>query len=413
MIRNKPLKISIAIFLFAFFVFFFFPSNIYSQEISVPGIIAESAIAIETTSGEILWEKNAEKRMYPASTTKMLTAIIAIEQVTDYNELVEISENATGRNHSAFWFEEGDTISLKDLLKAALICSHNNATIALAEHISGSEEKFVELMNKKAKKIGAESTYFQNTNGLDANYPYHKTTAKDLAIIAKYCMENEMFRNIVNTKEDIIKINDKEVEIKSTNKLLPYYFVKGIKTGLTNNAGFCLVTYSDKNGIEIISVILNSDYMEREQDALNLINYISENYGYEKIVDEGEVAKEISVGEINTVGIGLYTSASYTDLINANKDKIVYEYEVNEGIDLPIPAGEELGKMGIYINDSKVEEIPLISGYSVNRPYMEQKITDKKEEKTEKILIFILSFYFFLFAFIIVKNFFFRKRYYL
>ncbi len=136
---------------------------------------------IDYETGEVLGSKNPSERLYPASTTKMLTAILAIEKIDDLNEIIKISNNAAGRNNSFFTFNRGDEISLLDLLKSALICSHNNATIALAEYIAGTESKFVDMMNQKAISIGAYNTSFQNTNGLDSNYPEHKSTAEDLA----------------------------------------------------------------------------------------------------------------------------------------------------------------------------------------------------------------------------------------
>ncbi|MBC7333561.1 MAG: D-alanyl-D-alanine carboxypeptidase, partial [Actinobacteria bacterium] len=228
------------------------------KELDEKSIVAESALVMDYKTGDILWEKNSTKKMFPASLTKIMTSIVAIENAKDLNELVRISKNASGKNHSSFGFRVGDRISVLDLIKAALICSHNNATIALAEHISGSEEEFVKLMNLKAKEIGATHTLFQNTNGLDFESFYHKTTAQDLALITSYCLRNEIFRRIVSTSKDYISINGKEIEINNTNDLLSYEYIKGVKTGYTENAGFCLILYSEKNDIELIVVILNS-----------------------------------------------------------------------------------------------------------------------------------------------------------
>jgi len=272
------------IFLILFSVLFFLNPDkvycdsddaLYDDEID---IVAESAVIVNYETGDILWEKNSSKLMYPASTTKMLSSIVAIENIDNFEEITEISKNASGRNHSAIIFRTGDKISLIDLLKAALISSHNNAPVALAEYVSGNVEYFVKLMNIKAKEIGAENSFFHNTNGLDDKFPDHKSTAIDLAKIASYCMKNELFREIVSMREATIKINDKEIEITNTNKLLDYDYIKGIKTGLTNNAGFCVVLYSEKENLKLITVILNDSSQDnRDKDALKLLDWAYDN----------------------------------------------------------------------------------------------------------------------------------------
>ncbi|MBM3713104.1 MAG: D-alanyl-D-alanine carboxypeptidase, partial [Actinobacteria bacterium] len=264
---NKTLLLKVFIYLSLFFLFLsvllFKPflceisADSYTQTQDFIDITAESAVVMDYDTKRILWEKNSDEKFYPASTTKMLTAIVAIENIPNLNETVSISKSASGRNSSFFEFKTGDKITLLDLLKAALIISHNNATIALAEYVSGSEPEFVELMNKKASKLGAYNTFFQNTNGLDTDYPEHKTTAKDLAIIANYCLKNDLFKQIVSTKKDTITINDEKIEITNTNFLLNYGYIKGVKTGFTENAGGCLVAYSEKNELNLISVILD------------------------------------------------------------------------------------------------------------------------------------------------------------
>ncbi|GAJ00017.1 unnamed protein product, partial [marine sediment metagenome] len=259
-LKAYPIVVYLLIFLLLFSVLFFLNPDkvygdsddaLYDDEID---IVAESAVIVDYETGDILWGKSSSKLMYPASTTKMLSSIVAIENIDNFEEIIKISKNASGRNHSAFRFRTGDKISLLDLLKAALIISHNNASIALAEYVSGNVEDFVKLMNIKAKEIGAKKSFFQNTNGLDDNFPHHKSTAIDLAKIASYCMKNKLFSEIVNTGEDTIKINDKEIEITNTNKLLNYDYIKGIKTGYTINAGFCRAVYSEKENLKLITV---------------------------------------------------------------------------------------------------------------------------------------------------------------
>ena len=376
-------------------------------------ITAESALVVDFKTGNILYEKNSNKKIFPASTTKMLTAITAIENIDDYSEIVRISKNASGRNHSAFNFNKGDKISLMNLLKASLICSHNNATIALAEYVCGNVEDFVKMMNLKAKEIGAVNSNFKNTNGLDSEYPNHKTTAYDLALIAKYCLSNNLFKQIVNTQKDYIYINGKEIEIKNTNDLLSYDYIGGVKTGYTENAGFCIVLYSDKNDLELITVILNCISLDdRRDDSLKLLNWVYSNFDYIKIVDSNKISKSVKIGSSTKVDVDLYPESDFTKLINISSDKIDLKYNMNEGIDLPISKNQVLGKLDIYINGEKQNKVNLISKDSIEKPYIYQKLETQKEMQSRKILIFLSAFYFFIFIFIIVRNLLIRKRRY-
>ncbi len=400
--------------LFLVFVVLFLSFLFYGQLYGEPGpeITAESALVMEAETGKILWEKNSYRRMYPASTTKMLTAIIAIETVGDLSQVAEISENADGRNHSAFTFKRGDKVSVLDLLKAALICSHNNATIALAEHISGSEEEFVKVMNKKAKEIGANNTYFQNTNGLDSVYPLHMSTAKDLAVIAKYCLNNPLFSQIVDTDQDTITVSGRQIEIINIYDLLQFDYIKGIKTGFTARAGFCIVTYSDSDRLDLITVILNSTRESREEDAISLIEYVNQNYNFEQIVDHKLKIDTVSAGGLSQANIDVYPSQDYHEFINTAEDKVDFQYSIEEQIELPVQKNQDLGRLSVYINDQMVREVSLVSNESVENPVVEQNLNPANQQRDKKIMIFALGFYFFIFIFIIIKNLFFKTKFY-
>ncbi len=237
-------------------------------------VAAKSAIVVDYDTGNVLWEKNPDESLYPASTTKMMTAIVAIENIENPSKKVRISKRASGTRYSPFALKEGDKVSLEDLLKAALISSHNGAAVALAESVSGSVDDFVELMNEKAREIGAEDTYFQNPTGFDYTYPKHKSTARDLALITIYCLKNDLFREIVSTRKDSIVVNGRKLSISNTNKLLRYEYVRGVKTGYTRNARHCLVLFSNKGGTRLVTVILASTKDGVESDALRLIEWI-------------------------------------------------------------------------------------------------------------------------------------------
>lgn len=394
------------------FSFFFFasPDEIFSDpETAVYddriNISAKSAVVVNYETGDILWEKNSSALMYPASITKILSSIVAIENIDDMEAVTKISKNASGRNHSAFRFKSGDRMTLLDLLKASLICSHNNAIIALAEYVTGNAEDFVDLMNMKAEEIGAVNSFFQNVNGLDDNSPDHKTTAADIAKIASYCMKNELFREIVDTREDVIRRNNEEIGIINTNTLLDHYYIKGIKTGYTTNAGFCLVIYSEKENLKLITVTLDSaSPEEKDRDALKLLDWAYDNLEYVKIVDLGQPVLTVNTGERTITDIDLYPDRDYIKLVNVNSDIIDVENKVKTDIALPVKKNEVMGTMEVIFNDRKIEEIDLVARENVSNAFIYEELSTKREVKTIYILIFLLVFYFLIFTIIIVRN---------
>lgn len=252
-------------------------------------ISAESALVMSCKDGKILLQKNASELMYPASTTKMLTAILAIENISDFTRVVEITENESGYYGSSFGLKTGDKITLLDLLKALLIDSNNGAAIAIADYLAGNINNFADMMNEKAQKLGAVTARFENPNGLDNLNNYNIATAIDLALIAKYCMQNDMFKEIVNTQKDTATINGTKRTIWNTNHLLSLNYVKGIKTGYTKKAGQCLVIYSEKYNLPLITVLLNCDSnSDRSKDAKNLIELASKNYRNDSSAGTGQ-----------------------------------------------------------------------------------------------------------------------------
>jgi D-alanyl-D-alanine carboxypeptidase (penicillin-binding protein 5/6) len=376
---------------------------LYNDEINIS---AESAVILNYDTGDILWEKNSSQKMYPASLTKMLSSIIVIENINNLEEVVKIPVNASGRNHSAFSLKTGDRVSILDLLKASLISSHNNAIVALAEYVSGSSEDFVELMNSKAKEIGAYDTYFQNVNGLDSESPDHKSTASDLAKIASYCMKNELFGKIVSTKSDTIKVSGKEIQLTNTNNLLEYDYISGIKTGLTNNAGYCIALFSEKEGLKLITVILNDKTVEeRSEDSLKLLGWAYDNLRYLKIVDSERPVVSVNAESNNTaMNIDLYPETDYIDLINIKSDTVDIESKIKDGIVLPVEKNEVIGSLNVLINGEKIKEIPLISRDYTGAGYVYQELTDNTQWQISIAIISVALFYFLIFIIIIVRN---------
>jgi D-alanyl-D-alanine carboxypeptidase (penicillin-binding protein 5/6) len=375
-------------------------------------IEATNALLMDAGSGTILWGKNENQKVYPASITKIMTGILAIEHIDDFNKIVEISENASGVNHSAFFFDKGDRITLMDLLKSALIVSHNNATIALAEYISGNTGNFIAMMNQKAVELGANNTNFENTNGLDSKFPDHITTAYDIALISKYAMENELFREIVSTPTDIIMLNDDEIGLENTNKLLTYDYIKGIKTGYTENAGFCLAAFSDLNGMELITVILNSGVNTRERDALNLIYWADNNIKTVKLVDSQIPLESIEVGTDTRVSIDLYASEDISRMIHLTNNHIELEHSLEPAGSLPLSKNTVMGDVTVTVNDIEIGTVPLVNAAGIDKPHIYQDISGKMSRQKIITIACLLAFYFLVIIFIIFKNLLIKKMRY-
>lgn len=239
-------------------------------------------VAIDRKSLNILYEKSAYKKTPMASTTKIMTAIIVLENC-NLNETVEISKKAASTQGSTLGISTGDKISMNDLLYGLMLRSGNDCAIAIAEYISGSVEEFANLMNEKAKELNLTNTHFVTPHGLDDKN--HYTTAYELALLTDYALKNKTFQNIVSTKTATISINGISRTISNTNELLGNLSgVYGVKTGFTFNAGRCLVSSCNRNGMDIIVVVLGADTKnQRTQDSIKIINYIYNNFEYVNI----------------------------------------------------------------------------------------------------------------------------------
>ena len=242
-------------------------------------LTAETAILIDARTGEVLYEKDADRRIYPASTTKMMTAILAIENV-NLLKLTTVSEHAAKTEGSSAQLRAGDRVQIQDLLYGLMLSSGNDAAVVIAEHIDGSEKEFAKRMTKKAHDIGATKTHFTNANGLPDEQ--HYTTARDLAKIASYAYQNKRFKRIVKMKDRSIRISNtgRIIKLHNTNQLLSTMKeCDGIKTGTTRAAGQCLVASATKDDTSLIAIVMKVANGKRWQEAKQLLEY-----GFEKKV---------------------------------------------------------------------------------------------------------------------------------
>lgn len=351
---------------------------VYAEENPDLGISSEAVILIENKTGKVLYEKNSEQKMYPASTTKILTAIIAIEK-GNLEENVTVSKSALAQmkpGYSTAYLVEGEIISVENLLKVLLVHSANDASNVLAEHISGSIDEFVNLMNEKLKELGCDNTHFVTTNGLhDDN---HFTTAKDMATLARYCMKNATFRKIVSMRSCTIPATNKSGlrTYKNTNDLLnltsPYYYPSciGIKTGFTSEAKNCLISACNKDGLQLIAVVLGAPQPgTRYTDSKKIYDYAYSKYSIDTVAKKSSVIDSIEVkgATKDTKKLDLILENDITALVNNdNKDNINYEISLNDNISAPISANTALGTV-TYTVEGETYTANLLASHDVEK----------------------------------------------
>lgn len=346
-IKNKTLLILVIIFIV-------FSTNAVAEEL--PNIDAKAYVLMDTTTGRILEGKNEDEKRAMASTTKIMTAIIALEK-GDLASIVEVSKKAASIRGSSFHLSRGEKIPLETMLYGLLLCSGNDAAVAIAEHIGESQENFVQMMNQKAIEIGALNTNFKNPHGLDE--PNHFTTTKDLAIIARYALDIPKFREIVGSREKLITRGDKTGTIYNTNKLLwSFENATGIKTGYTGKAGRCLVASAYKNGFELISVVLGSP--SNFNSSYKLLNFGFTKYQLRQIIKKDNIVKSIPVKK------GILKEAPLIiekDIILpiVDDESLSIKYLLPEEIKAPVEKNQKIGELAVYINSIHVYSVPLIS----------------------------------------------------
>ena len=335
-----------------------------------PNINARIAVAYDRKSGKVIYGKNENKRTAMASTTKIMTAIVLIENA-DLNQTITVSAKAAGTGGSRLGLKHNDKITMKDLLYGLMLKSGNDAAVAIAENVGGSIEKFADLMNEKAKEIGLDNTHYVTPHGLDN--PEHYTTAYELAKLADYALKNEIFAKVVNTKNYTVTINGYPKNITNTNELLGYLDgVNGVKTGFTNNAGRCLVTSVNRNEFEIITVVLQADTKKiRTTDSISLIEYVYKNYelfNIKEIVDKQFQEwcminkNRIVINKCKNSNIELYKTQLSNNIIPIKKtDKDNINIEINNlyYFEAPVEKDRIIGTLKVMLNDEVIEVVDI------------------------------------------------------
>ena len=329
----------------------------------LPEVTARSAVVMEAATRKILYARDMKARRFPASTTKAMTLIVALEK-GNLSDIVTVSRNAAGTDGSTLWLEEGDKIPLEDLLYGIMMMSGNDATIAIAEHIAGSVDAFTKMMTEKAREIGAADTYFVNPHGLPDER--HYTTAYDMALIAAYGYQNPKFVEIVGTKEKtLLWIKDPAHFWRSENQMLWLYEgANGVKTGYTDAAGRCLVSGAKRNGIQLVSVVLDSLYMW--SDSIAMLDYGFQHVKSMKLASGNEIAAKLPVLSGRKKQIDVQTVSDIVVPVGddgaAAFEKV---YELPASLHAPVEKGDVVGKLRILYEGREIGSTDIIATESV------------------------------------------------
>ncbi len=339
----------------AFVLLLAFPFRASAAEVDTQ---AASAVLIEASTGKVLYAKAAHEKLPMASTTKVMTAILTIEHCA-LSEMATVSREAYGTEGSSIYLELEEKISVEDLLYGLMLASGNDAAVTLAIHVAGSVEAFAQLMNEKAKEIGALNTNFVTPNGLHDGA--HYTTAYDLALISAYALKNETFQTIVGTTYHRTTTGNLQRTFKNKNKILwQYEGGNGVKTGYTKAAGKCLSFAAKRDGMQLVGVVLNCPDMFN--NAIRMLDYGFANYEMVKAIGAGDVIARARVAAgIKNV---LELVASEDIMIPVEKGanaSIQSRVVIDEGIHAPILAGDKLGSVELYEGNKLLAVRPLVA----------------------------------------------------
>ncbi len=324
-------------------------------------VSAQYACVMDMQTGQVLYEKNSRERHSMASTTKIMTALVAIENGT-LSDLVTVGKNAAGVEGTSLYLKKGDKVSLEDLLYGLMLQSGNDAAIAIAEHISGSVESFAKLMTERAHALGATDTAFQNPNGLDADG--HYTTAYDLALITRAALKNETFATICATKSKSIRGGTQTVT--NHNKLLSRYDgCVGVKTGFTKKTGRCLVSSAVRDGRQMICVTLNAP--DDWNDHTHLLDEAFSETVRFPLLASGMTVNSISVKNGTSYSVEVTAERDFylTERANTKFQNAKITCKLPKSVSAPIKKGEVLGTAQIYFKDELLDSINLVAATDI------------------------------------------------
>ncbi|HLR51870.1 MAG TPA: D-alanyl-D-alanine carboxypeptidase family protein [Candidatus Avamphibacillus sp.] len=335
---------------------------------------AKSAILMEQDTGKLLFDKNANEKLPPASMTKIMTLLLIMEELDKgsftLDEKVHVSENAASMGGSQVFLEAGEEITIEDLVKSIAVASGNDASVAMAEKVAGSEEAFVKKMNEKVKELGLENTKFQNSSGLPAKE--HYSTAHDMAVIAKELLKYEEVTKYTSIYEDYLrKGEENEFWLVNTNKLVKFYSgVDGLKTGFTNEAKYCLTATAKRENMRVITVVMGADSpKERNKAITEMLDYAFNHYETEKLYEKGDSITNLEFLKAKNQISDVVTSQSVSVLFKKGEsiDAVDTSYHINKDIELPIEKGTQVGVLTVKNNDEILSETPLVVNEDIDK----------------------------------------------
>ena len=342
-------------------IFSLFPISVLAEGELIPR--ASSGLLMEISTGEILFEKDMKKEVAVASMTKMMSQVLILEAIENgklkWEDKVQVSSNAAGFGGSQIWLQPNEVMSVRDLMKGISMASANDATVALAEEVAGSEESFVKMMNDKAKELGLENTNFVNSTGLDVDN--HYSSAYDLALIAKHLLlEHPGILEFSSVYEDYLRVDTpNKFWLVNTNKLIRFYEgADGLKTGHTDAAKYCMAVTSKRNDMRLLAVVLGEETAAiRNEETAALLDYGFNNYKIHTLKSKDEVLQEVKIEKGNNDRIAIVPKRNITTLLKKDEEGKKYDYQVElENFQLPIKKGDTVGKLKILVDHQVIRE---------------------------------------------------------
>ncbi|MTW85002.1 D-alanyl-D-alanine carboxypeptidase [Virgibacillus dakarensis] len=333
---------------------------------------AKSAILMERDTGKMLFDKNANEKLPPASMTKIMTLLLIMEELDKGNvkldEKIQISERAASMGGSQLFLEAGEEMTVNDLLKGISIASGNDASVAMAERLAGSEEAFVKKMNKKVKELGLKNTHFQNCTGLPAED--HYSTAYDMAVMAKELLKYEKITDYTSIYEDYLrKGTEDEFWLVNTNKLVKFYpGVDGLKTGYTNEAKYCLTATAEKENMRVIAIVMGAKTTkERNATVTQMLDYAFNQFGTKKLFEKGQPITTLNLLKAEDEKIDVVASESISTLHKKGQEPkdIKTVVKLKSNFTLPLKKGDHVGTLVVKNGNKVLSETPLTIGKDV------------------------------------------------
>jgi len=335
---------------------------------------ARSAILIDAASGTVIYEKNSHEPLPPASITKIMTMLLVAEAIDDgrlkLTDKVRASEHAASMGGSQIFLEPGEVMTVEELLKGVAMASANDASVALAEKLAGSEEEFVRMMNDKAAQLGMKDTKFVNSSGLPAEG--HVSSARDIAIMSRELLKHEFITKYTGAYQDYLRQNtDKPFWLVNTNKLVRFYNgVDGLKTGYTSEAKFCLSATARRGDFRLIAVVMGEpDAKTRNAEISRMLNYAFAQYTSLPIYKAGDTMGTLEISKGARARIPLVAKQSYSVLIRKNEagDKIRHELKLRQPLAAPVKTGDEVGRLIVYRGDKVIADFPVEAPETVGK----------------------------------------------